>query len=846
MKVQDLSNVNIHEEINEPETQENEELSINSSDVETNLNRYEIVVDYVFAYNITTKIMQDSEDLEPRSITKCRQRNDWPKWQEIIQSELNSLTKREVFGPITQTPNGVKPVGYKWAFVRKRNEKNEIQRYKARLVVQGFSQRPGVNYDETYSPVMNVITLRYLISFTIHERLEMHLMDVDPFRSQEKNEELLGPEIPYLSEIGALMYLANTTRPDIAFSVNLLARYSSALTRRHWNRIKYILRYLKGTIDMGLFYSKDCSSDLVGYVDARYLSEPHKAWSQIGYVFICGGTAISWRSTKQSIVATSSNHAEIIAIHEASRECVVEVLLGDVGAGKSSLVLRFVKGQFIEFQESTIGAAFFSQTVALNDATVKFEIWDTAGQERYHSLAPMYYRGAAAAIIVYDITNQESFERAKKWVQELQAQGNSNMVMALTGNKADLLDARKVAAEGIQEGMQFTKQQIPKSGEKDLEEHSTNKSLSVIWNYTMEEECIYYNAGFKSYDITRIKSEAEIWYEWVEPSRYVMRKVQISHKVLKWIAFVFIEATKEQRKTVKRWSIKDNLWEFFCTLKYNENGRYISFISIQGEHKAVIITPETTLNGGWGNISQKIVKFINAQSIVTEADYVSTKQLESSFKEAFISNRWTTEVAKSSQINNNKININWGLSISDKDLLGRCIIGTFQRQAQEIPTLNNVCRWACNTWKTVFGVTIFAMNDGKFLFVLPSRKVAEHVLSGEWIWKKHKVQLEWWNPATGCWSDDIKRDWVWIRLLGLPLRLWSQNFFKMVGDLYGGYVETEEDTTLKNHLYWARIKVRGDGKRVLREIEIDSDGFSYNIPVWVEARVTVKLGEKRR
>ncbi|XP_073038003.1 ras-related protein RABF2a-like [Primulina eburnea] len=126
------------------------------------------------------------------------------------------------------------------------------------------------------------------------------------------------------------------------------------------------------------------------------------------------------------------------------------VLLGDVGAGKSSLVLRFVKGQFVEFQESTIGAAFFSQTVAVNDATVKFEIWDTAGQERYHSLAPMYYRGAAAAIIVYDITNQASFDRAKKWVHELQAQGNPNMVMALTGNKVDLLEARKVAAEEAQ------------------------------------------------------------------------------------------------------------------------------------------------------------------------------------------------------------------------------------------------------------------------------------------------------------------------------------------------------------------------------------------------------------
>jgi small GTP-binding protein len=82
------------------------------------------------------------------------------------------------------------------------------------------------------------------------------------------------------------------------------------------------------------------------------------------------------------------------------------VLLGESAVGKSSLVLRFVKGQFHEYQESTIGAAFLTQTICLDDATVKFEIWDTAGQERYHSLAPMYYRGAQAAIVVYDITNQ--------------------------------------------------------------------------------------------------------------------------------------------------------------------------------------------------------------------------------------------------------------------------------------------------------------------------------------------------------------------------------------------------------------------------------------------------------
>eukprot|EP00163_Fabomonas_tropica_P033404 TRINITY_DN875_c0_g1_i2.p1 TRINITY_DN875_c0_g1~~TRINITY_DN875_c0_g1_i2.p1 ORF type:complete len:204 (-),score=67.08 TRINITY_DN875_c0_g1_i2:336-947(-) len=134
----------------------------------------------------------------------------------------------------------------------------------------------------------------------------------------------------------------------------------------------------------------------------------------------------------------------------ASADKVIQfklVLLGDSAVGKSSLVLRFVRGQFFEYQESTIGAAFLTQTVSLNDTTVKFEIWDTAGQERYHSLAPMYYRGAAAAVVAYDITNRDSFNRAKAWVKELQRQGNPNIVIALAGNKADLDAKRKVDAD---------------------------------------------------------------------------------------------------------------------------------------------------------------------------------------------------------------------------------------------------------------------------------------------------------------------------------------------------------------------------------------------------------------
>ncbi|XP_030525546.1 ras-related protein RHN1-like isoform X2 [Rhodamnia argentea] len=127
------------------------------------------------------------------------------------------------------------------------------------------------------------------------------------------------------------------------------------------------------------------------------------------------------------------------------------VLLGDMGTGKTSLVLRFIKGQFFDNQEPTIGAAFFTQILSLSEATVKFDIWDTAGQERYHSLAPMYYRGAAAAVVVYDISSMDTFVRAKKWVEELQRQGNTNLVMALVANKSDLDPKREVQNEDAEQ-----------------------------------------------------------------------------------------------------------------------------------------------------------------------------------------------------------------------------------------------------------------------------------------------------------------------------------------------------------------------------------------------------------
>jgi hypothetical protein len=137
----------------------------------------------------------------------------------------------------------------------------------------------------------------------------------------EDGEEVLGSKYPYLSAIGALMYLANNLRLDIAFAVNLLVRYSAALTMHHWNRVKDVLRYLRGTLDLSLFYLKNQNLSLIGYADAGYLSDPHNGRSQIGFVFLHGWMTISWKSYKQTLICTSTNHSEIIALYEAAHKC---------------------------------------------------------------------------------------------------------------------------------------------------------------------------------------------------------------------------------------------------------------------------------------------------------------------------------------------------------------------------------------------------------------------------------------------------------------------------------------------------------------------------------------------
>lgn len=121
------------------------------------------------------------------------------------------------------------------------------------------------------------------------------------------------------------------------------------------------------------------------------------------------------------------------------------VLLGDTSVGKSCIVWRLVRDDFYDFQEPTIGSAFTTYTIN----NIRLDIWDTAGQERYRSLAPMYYRSAKIAIVVYDVTNKDSLPVAKHWIRELKMKGPHDIIIAIVGNKMDREKERKITTDEV-------------------------------------------------------------------------------------------------------------------------------------------------------------------------------------------------------------------------------------------------------------------------------------------------------------------------------------------------------------------------------------------------------------
>lgn len=146
--------------------------------------------------------------------------------------------------------------------------------------------------------------------------------------------------------------------------------------------------------------------------------------------------------------AASSPRPEPVPLHHLTIEGKL-IVVGDSNSGKTSIIAAFTRGEVNASTRPSIGVAFSKKNVTVPGATVNFQVWDTAGQEKFRSINTLYYRNAAAAIIVFDVTSRSSFDHVPGWLGEIRAQGARRMVIGLAANKVDL--KRQVSQEESRE-----------------------------------------------------------------------------------------------------------------------------------------------------------------------------------------------------------------------------------------------------------------------------------------------------------------------------------------------------------------------------------------------------------
>nr|GEW27267.1 hypothetical protein [Tanacetum cinerariifolium] len=208
------------------------------------------------------------------------------KWLNSINVEMQSMKDNKVW-ELVVLPSIGKVIGHTWLFKKKTDMNGAVHTYKARLVAKGFTQTSRINYKETYYPVADIRAIRILISITAFYDLRFGKWIKSQGASTPAETQRL-QNIPYALAVGLIVYAIRCTRLDVAFSQNITSRFQQNPGDAHWNAVKNILKYLRNTKDMFLVYEG----------------------------------VVGWKSTKQSIFATSSTNAEYIAAFDASKEAV--------------------------------------------------------------------------------------------------------------------------------------------------------------------------------------------------------------------------------------------------------------------------------------------------------------------------------------------------------------------------------------------------------------------------------------------------------------------------------------------------------------------------------------------
>nr|CAN65883.1 hypothetical protein VITISV_017046 [Vitis vinifera] len=268
---------------------------------------------------------------DPINFQQAMKSSNSQKWIEAMNEEYKSMQDNKVW-ELVPLPVGTKPIGCKWIFKTKRDSNGNVERYKTRLVAKGFTQKEGIDFKETFSPIhrdrsrgiLGLSQRTYIDKVLQSKPGDTPIAKGDKFSLNQCPKNSLESQemqkIPYASAVGSLMYAQVCTRPDIAYIVGMLGRYLSNPGMDHWRAAKRVMRYLQRTKEYMLTYRRLDQLELIGYSDSDFAGCQDSRRSTSGYIYLLAGGAISWRSAKQTLVTSSTMEAEFVACYEASNQ----------------------------------------------------------------------------------------------------------------------------------------------------------------------------------------------------------------------------------------------------------------------------------------------------------------------------------------------------------------------------------------------------------------------------------------------------------------------------------------------------------------------------------------------
>nr|GEW92155.1 retrovirus-related Pol polyprotein from transposon TNT 1-94 [Tanacetum cinerariifolium] len=254
-------------------------------------------------------------------------------WIESMQEELHQFERLDIW-ELADRPLCTNVINLKWLWKNKRDEENTVIRNKSRLVAKGYAQKEGVDFEESFAPVARLEAVRLFIAYAAHKSFTIYQMDHGmiscdgigtPMATKHLDDDLSRTPVDqtkYRSKVRALMYLT-ASRPDIMHATCYCARYQAQPTEKHLTVVKWIFRYLKDTIHMGLWYLKDINFELTAFSDSDHVGclDSRKSTSG-GIQFLGGDKLVSWSSKKQDCTSMSSAEVEYVSLSA----CCAQVL----------------------------------------------------------------------------------------------------------------------------------------------------------------------------------------------------------------------------------------------------------------------------------------------------------------------------------------------------------------------------------------------------------------------------------------------------------------------------------------------------------------------------------------